>query len=307
MCLSDKFYGFLGISLAQGVAFTKLPLNSMKQIWQACKTSLRHELKSGAAWRQGYPWYYARLQQPEASGRYPYLWSQSTTPLPPRPDSPQVSENRLWNLKLAARKVHGLVIQPQQIFSFWHRVPRPTRFNGFREGPVFVRGEVKLDFGGGLCLISTNLFNVFLLAGFEILERHHHSIDPYGSKRFFPLGRDATVAYGYKDLMVRNASTVPLQLRIAVDSERGEVTSSVWGVTPCSFAVNVTAETLEQTPAPHAEGMPGYRVKVTRYIGRPIQAHLEASRIWQPDYEAIALYQPSQNSYYSPTPTSTSI
>lgn len=278
----------------------------MKQIWQACKTALKHELKYSAAWRHGYPWYYARLRRPEASGQYPYLWSQFTTPIPPRPDAPQVSENRLWNLKLAARKIHGLVIQPQQIFSFWHRVPRPTRFSGFREGPVFVRGEVKLDFGGGLCLISTNLFNAFLLAGFEILERHHHSIDPYGSKRFFPLGRDATVAYGYKDLMVRNTSNISLQLHIEVNSERGEVTSSVWGVTPCPFAVNITAETLEQIPAPSAEGMPGYRVKVTRYIGKPIQAHLEASRIWQPDYEAIAAYQPSVNSYYSSSSPSTS-
>lgn len=277
----------------------------MKQIWQACKTSLKQGLKYGAAWRQGYPWHYARSQQPETTQRYPYLWSQFTTPIPPRPGAPQVSENRLWNLKLAARKIHGLTIQPQQIFSFWHRVPRPTRFSGFREGPVFVRGEVKLDFGGGLCLISTNLFNTFLLAGFEILERHHHSIDPYGSKRFFPLGRDATVAYGYKDLMVRNTSGVPLQLRLDVDPERGEVTSSVWGVTPCPFAVNVTAETLEQMPAPSPDGMPGYRVKVTRYIGRPIQAHLEASRIWQPDYEAIALYQPSQSSYYNTSSTST--
>lgn len=279
----------------------------MKQIWQAGKILLKSALKYGAAWRQGYPWYYARLRQPQKTGRHPYLWSQFTTPIPPRPDSPQVSANRLWNLQLATRKIHGLVIQPEQIFSFWHRVPHPTRLSGFRQGPVFVRGEVKLDFGGGLCLISTNLFNVFLLAGFEILERHHHSIDPYGSKRFFPLGRDATVAYGYKDLMVRNSSSVSLQLRLEVDPARGEVTSSVWGAVPCPFAVNVTAETLEKIPTPHDEGMPGYRVKVTRYIGRLIQPPLEASRIWQPDYEAIALYQPSQSSYYNTSSPSTSI
>jgi len=279
----------------------------MKQIWQACKTSLKHGLKYSAAWRQGYPWHYARLQQPEATAYYPYLWSQFTTSIPPRPGSPQVSENRLWNLQLAARKIHGLTLQPQQIFSFWHRVPRPTRASGFREGPAFVRGEVKLDFGGGLCLISTNLFNAFLLAGFEILERHHHSIDPYGSKRFFPLGRDATVAYGYKDLMVRNTSAVSLQLQLEVDPELGEVTSSLWGASPCPFAVNVAAETLEQTPPPHADGMPGYRVKVTRYISSSAPANSDVSRIWEPDYEAIALYQPSPSSYYSTTSTSTSI
>ncbi|MBD2124435.1 hypothetical protein H6F68_26540 [Trichocoleus sp. FACHB-262] len=82
------------------------------------------------------------------------------------------------------------------------------------------------------------------------------------------------------------------------------MSSSVWGAAPC-LAINVTAETLEQTPAPSADGMPGYRVKVTRYISRPIQAHLEASRIWHPDYKAIAVYQPSQSSYYNTGSTST--
>jgi len=56
----------------------------------------------------------------------------------------------------------------------------------------------------------------------EILERHAHSIDAYGSSRYVPLGRDATVAYGYKDLQFRNATVVPMTLRFRIDPDRVE-------------------------------------------------------------------------------------
>jgi vancomycin resistance protein VanW len=130
-------------------------------------------------------------------------------------------------LKLASQKLNCLDINPQKIFSFSARIGEPTKANGFREAPVFVRGQVLTDVGGGLCLIATNVFNTLLYAGCEILERHCHSIDAYGESRFYELGQDAAVANGYKDLIIRNHSQIPLQLRFEVLEKEGKV---VFGV-----------------------------------------------------------------------------
>ena len=74
------------------------------------------------------------------------------------------------------------------------------------------------DSGGGLCLIATNLYQLFLHAGCRILERHNHSIDAYGEEGFFALGEDAAIAYGTKDLAIRNSFPTPVLLRISLGS-----------------------------------------------------------------------------------------
>ena len=75
---------------------------------------------------------------------------------------------------------------------------------------------MQTDVGGGLCLIATNLYTLFLKSGCQILERHNHSIDAYGSGRFYELGEDAAIAYAYKDLAIRNNFKVALLLKIGI-------------------------------------------------------------------------------------------
>ena len=147
-------------------------------------------------------------------------------------------------MQLAATQIDRLIIQPKQIFGFWNRVPRPIIKNGFRSGPMLVRGKLTHDVGGGLCQISTTLFNALLWANFEGLERYNHSIDAHGEKRFFNLGQDATVAYGYKDLIVRNLSDIPLLLRLEVFPKKAEVTASVWGTESIPFTVKIESKIL---------------------------------------------------------------
>jgi vancomycin resistance protein VanW len=183
--------------------------------WDLWKRPIRNGLKYSKALIQGYPFFYSHSQNPAQANRYSHLWVEFATPIPDR-GTPEIRQNRLWNLQLAASKIDYLQLDPSQIFSFCDRVGEPTLTNGFRAGPVFVRGKVKTDVGSGLCLVATNLFNTFLLAGCQILERHCHSIDAYGESRFYQLGQDAAVAYGYKDLVIRNATMIPLQLRFQV-------------------------------------------------------------------------------------------
>lgn len=270
----------------------------MKLLPQSVKALLRQFLKDGGTLWHGYPFYYARIQDREAMPSYSYQWSEITTPIKKRSSSPNVNENRLWNMQLAARDIDGLLLNPGQIFGFWNRVARPTVANGFREGPTLVGNRLMTDVGGGLCQISTTLFQALLWADCQILERHNHSIDAHGSDRFFTLGQDATVAYGYKNLIARNHRQVPLQLRLQVVPEQAEVTASVWGTQPKPVEVKIASTVLEELPPPSAKGQPGWRVETIRYV-LP-ESKIEASKNrqeckipdWQTNYRTIDIYKP---------------
>lgn len=111
-------------------------------------------------------------------------------------------ENKIHNLGLAARKIEQFVIRPGETFSFWTCVGEPSIKNGFKVGRNIVEGEMRESVGGGLCQIAGAIYHTALKAGLEINERHNHTVDYYTEdKRFTPLGADAAVVYGNKDLI----------------------------------------------------------------------------------------------------------
>jgi vancomycin resistance protein VanW len=113
--------------------------------------------------------------------------------------------NKVHNIKLAYQKMEHLMIQPGESFSYWHVVTAPIPRNGFKKGRNLIAGKLQEDYGGGLCQLSGMMYIALLKAGLEITERHHHSIDIYTeASRYTPLGSDATVVYGYKDLRFKN-------------------------------------------------------------------------------------------------------
>lgn len=260
----------------------------MKNFVQPLKRRLRTGLTYAKTLTKGYPFKYAKRQVVAPSDLYHQQWSEFATRIPHKPGADEVNANRLWNLNQAARRIDGLILQPGEIFGFWNRVQKPTLRNGFRAGPAFKRGQVTTDVGGGLCLISTNVFNAFLLAGCEILERHHHSMDPYGDRRFFPLGRDAMVYHGYRDLIVRNQSDTPLLLRLAVLPDQGVVRCSILGQAACPVVVKLDAEILETFPTQAPNQIEGYRVLARRWTA---PADLQQSSSWAEDYAALSSYE----------------
>lgn len=116
-----------------------------------------------------------------------------------------VNLTRIHNMKLACQLANRLRLFPGEVFSL-RRVLRDTTVEqGFLAGPIFLHGQTGFITGGGTCLISTLLFNAALHAGLDILEKHNHSTDLWGSDRFIGLGLDATYVYGRKDLKLRNS------------------------------------------------------------------------------------------------------
>jgi len=131
-------------------------------------------------------------------------------------------ENKLFNLVRASYMINEYVIMPHEVFSFWHVIGDPKK--GFRKGRVITRGKVSEEMGGGLCQVSGLIYHVSLLAGLEIIERHNHSIDLYtDDTRYTPLGTDATVVYGYKDLRIKNNNPFPVSFQLLPGQDSIEI------------------------------------------------------------------------------------
>jgi vancomycin resistance protein VanW len=130
------------------------------------------------------------------------------------------SENKIYNLALAAQSINDVVINPQQIFSLWTLIGAPTQQRGYLPGRSLVKQQLQAEYGGGLCQLSGLLYHLALTAGLTVLERHPHSVDLYTEEtRFAPLGSDATVVYGYKDFRFLNSLPQPICVRILVGTD----------------------------------------------------------------------------------------
>lgn len=138
-------------------------------------------------------------------------------PMPPS----EALEAKRHNLRQAARRINDVVVLPGEVFSFWRIVGSPHDARRFKAGRTIRGGEVCLDLGGGLCQASGIIHHLAIRAGLEVVERHCHSVDLYtDATRFAPLGTDATVFYGYKDLRLRNNLGAPLRFVMDVQTDR---------------------------------------------------------------------------------------
>ncbi len=127
-------------------------------------------------------------------------------------------ENKVFNLKLAAANLNGLMIRPGETFSFWRAVKGADRHAPYRDGLVVTNGKLRAAPGGGLCQLSNLLFWLFLHAPLTIVERHTHRNKDFPTMRDAePEGVDATVSEGWLDLKVRNETGTAYQIAIGFD------------------------------------------------------------------------------------------
>lgn len=120
--------------------------------------------------------------------------------------------SRTTNLKLAAKKINGTVLLPGETFSYNKVVGERTIAAGYKNAAIYQNGEVVDGLGGGICQISTTLFNAALFANLDILELHNHQFVP----SYVGAGRDATVAYGSKDFKFKNSRKYAIKLECSV-------------------------------------------------------------------------------------------
>ena len=122
------------------------------------------------------------------------------------------NRNRTTNLILAANKINGTVIMPGETFSYNKVVGARTIAAGYKEAPIYVSGKVVDGLGGGICQITTTLYNAAIYANLEIVERSNHQFVP----SYAPASRDATVVYGSIDFQFKNNRSYPIKLVCSV-------------------------------------------------------------------------------------------
>lgn len=136
--------------------------------------------------------------------------------------------NRTNNLRLAAKTITGTIVQPGQTFSFNKVVGPRTAAKGYKAAPVFSGDGVENGIGGGICQVSSTIFNCALNANVGIVERHQHT----QRVTYVPLGRDAAIYGTTQDFKWKNTTNYPI--RIVMTVKDGKIT--------CSFYTNVSAK-----------------------------------------------------------------
>ena len=165
-------------------------------------------------------------------------------------------KNRTENIRIATRLIDGVVIQAYGEFSFNQTVGRRTQEAGFKQAKIIVDGEYALGTGGGVCQVSTTLYNAALKSGLEILEYHPHSLQV----SYIAPSRDAMVSTG-SDLRIFNAHDYPVTLRAQAD--KGAVRVCFYGQKD-GYRYEIVSQTIAEIPPPTPIVKDGEREEILR-------------------------------------------
>lgn len=132
--------------------------------------------------------------------------------------------DRTTNLRLACQKINGTVLLAGETFSYNDVVGARTVAAGYKNAKIYEAGQVVDGLGGGICQISSTLYNAALQANLEIVERRNHQF----VTSYVPAGRDATVVYGSTDFKFKNTRKYPI--RIVATANAGIATVSIYGI-----------------------------------------------------------------------------
>jgi len=144
----------------------------------------------------------ARVRREHLASAQQYQIARFTTPIL------SADPGRVHNIAMAVRRISGVMLQPGEVFSFNDQVGPRDKEHGWAQAKELYQGEFVLGYGGGICQVSSTLYNSVLLAGLEVKERYHHD-RPLSYVR---PGRDATVAWKVLDFRFRNSAEHPILL-----------------------------------------------------------------------------------------------
>ena len=132
--------------------------------------------------------------------------------------------DRTTNLRIACQKLNEKVVLAGDTFSYNQALGERTVAAGYRNGKIYENGEVVDGIGGGICQISSTLYNAVLMANMKVTERRNHQF----VTSYVPAGRDATVVYGLTDFKFKNTRTYAIKIKASVSS--GIATVSIYGI-----------------------------------------------------------------------------
>jgi vancomycin resistance protein VanW len=197
-------------------------------------------------------------------------------------------ENTIYNIKLASEVINGILVKPQDIFSFNEYVGPAEKVDGYKESTIIANGIFVNGYGGGVCQVSSTLYNAVLLANLPIVERYNHSV--YGeATKYVPLGQDAAIFYGYKNLRFKNNLDHDIVIFAKILGDKLKI--DVLGQNKNKFEVEIISKDKkvidyqiikEKDSNLQAgqeivvqEGVPGYQIKTYRIIRKDGEEKIE--------------------------------
>ena len=136
------------------------------------------------------------------------------------------NSNRNENIRLAVAALNGTIVKPGQEFSFNNTTGARTEEKGYKPATAYLNGEVVQEPGGGVCQVSSTLYNAVVFAGLKSTERHAHSYEP----SYVTPGEDAAVSYGGPDFKFVNNSEYPLAIKASFSASDRKLTIALYGV-----------------------------------------------------------------------------
>ncbi len=150
--------------------------------------------------------------------------------------------DRTYNVRFGARMIDGVVVPPGEVFSMNAITGPRSSSRGFRKAPIFVKGELVDGDGGGICQVSSTVYNAALKGGLPIVRRAHHSSPvPY-----VPVGLDATVAFGSLDFQFRNNTSAPIV--VVAQTPPGRLVITLYGIASARQEVRIVQTDLSYQP-----------------------------------------------------------
>ncbi|RIX47332.1 hypothetical protein D3P08_25255 [Paenibacillus nanensis] len=188
------------------------------------------------------------------------------------------AEGRAHNVTITAESLDGWYLKPGEVFSYSELIAKVEKDHEYREAPVILNGRLVPGIGGGICQVSSTLYQTVLRAGLEIVERRNHSLPV----AYLPLGHDATYATDAIDFKFRNSTGKALLIRTEVKDRK--VTVKLFGTMPENERYDIESVTLstvepgtQQKVNPALpvgktvvveQGKPGYVVETYRTLVR---------------------------------------
>ncbi len=172
-----------------------------------------------------------------------YIWKGDTKVLLRKLEGVdmQLQINKVTNLKIASKKIDGLIVKPGEEFSFWNLVGNATKSKGYKEGLVISNSKMKTGVGGGLCQMANMIHWLVLHTPLTVTELHHHSDALFPDvKRRVPFGTGTSISYKALDYRFKNTTKYPIQIRVWLDE------TFLYGEIRCDVPLNKKYKIIEE-------------------------------------------------------------
>lgn len=212
----------------------------------------------------------------------------------------QLQYNKATNLKIAGKKIDGIVIYPGEVFSLWNLVGKTSKRKGYLEGLTINDSELGKGRGGGLCQLGNLIHYLVLHTDLEVIEKHHHSDALFpDEKRRVPFGTGTSIAYKKLDYKFKNTLDCPVQLRIWQDDKM--IYGEIRGTKPISYKYRLVEEDshFAMEDGIFYRNSKVYRIKTDKETGKDIKKELildNHSKVMY-DYDLIPKDQIRENNY----------